>query len=56
MQSHVTSTTDDLRDRTNPLHHTPAEVDVLVDDVQMAKNPQVEPNDPLEEESVNKTV
>ena len=50
------STTGDLRDRKKPLHHTSTEVDPVVDDVEMAENPQGEPDAPPEEEIVNKTI
>ena len=34
-----TSTTGNLRDRTDPLHPTPTEVDPMADDVEMTENP-----------------
>ena len=49
-------TTDVLRDRTDLLHHEPANAEPVDDDIEMMKKPQEESDTKPEEEIVNKTV
>ena len=49
-------TMDDLRDRTNPLHHEPVNMEPVADDIKMTENPQEESDTTTEEEIISKTV